>query len=419
MRTIFEEKTTPIPITVEMVEEAYKRVRNKGGGAGIDGVDFQIFDANLSKNLYKIWNRLSSGSYFPPSVKEVEIKKSDGGKRKLGIPTISDRIAQQVIRDYIESRFEGIFHVNSYGYRPLRSAHQALTIVSANVRKYAWVIDLDIKSFFDTVSHEKLMLALDKHVSEKWVKMYIKRWLEAPIAHPDGSISQRVGEGTPQGGVISPLLANLYLHYTFDKWMDKHFPYLSFVRYADDIIIHCKTERQSYYVLDKVRQRFKECNLTVHPDKTKIVYCKDYRRPHLRGKPTKFDFLGFSFQPKSVKSQRGGMFLGYGCKLSKKSYSKLVGEIRNTHFDRWAKSIEEIASLLNVKIRGWIQYYDKFSRYTLGIVFHRLHNRLAKWILNYYKKYKGSKRRAYKHLKYVRRHYPTLFYHWEIGYPLV
>jgi group II intron reverse transcriptase/maturase len=419
MRRIFEEKARPLPVTEQMVVSAYEKVRSKGGGAGIDNVSLSDYRLKLPDNLYKLWNRMSSGSYFPPAVKEHEIDKSDGKKRKLGIPTVEDRIAQQVIKDYLETRLENIFHENSYGYRPLRSAHQALSCVRENVRSYAWVIDLDIKSFFDTVSHEKLMLALDKHVEEKWVKMYIKRWLEAPIVRTDGSIINRSGEGTPQGGVISPLLANLYLHYTFDKWMDIHFPNLSFVRYADDIIIHCKTENQSHYVLDKVCERFKSCNLTVHPDKTKIVYCKDYRRPAIEGKETKFDFLGFSYRPVSKKSQRGGMFLGYDCEMSKKSYSKIVGEIRDTHFDRWAKSWADIATLLNEKIRGWIQYYDKYRRSTLTSVFHRFHNRLAKWIQNYYKKCKGSITRAYEHLRYIRRHYPTLFYHWEIGYPIV
>ena len=297
----------------------------------------------------------------------------------------------------------------------MRSAHQALSRVSENVRENAWVIDLDIKSFFDSVSHAKLLQALDKHVEEKWVRLYIKRWLEAPV----GSLKYRSGYGTPQGGVISPLLANLYLHYTFDKWMDINFPTLRFVRYADDIIIHCKTERQSQYVLDKIRNRFHECNLSLHPEKTKIVYCIDYRRPAIKGKATKFDFLGFSYSPKSKKSKRGGMFLGYDCSISKKSYTNIVGYIRETRFDRWAKSWDDIVKLFNDKIRGWIHYYDKYRRYTMTSVFHRFHNRLAKWIQNYYKKFKGSKMRAYEHLRYIRRHYPTLFYHWEIGYPIV
>ena len=415
---IFEEKTRPLPISGEMVGRAYRKVRSNGGSAGIDGVSLADYESNLSANLYKLWNRMSSGSYFPPAVKEQEIAKSDGKKRKLGIPSVNDRVAQQVIKDYLEERFENIFHAHSYGYRPLKSAHQALTCVTANVREYAWVIDLDIKSFFDTVSHEKLMLALDRHVEEKWVKMYIKRWLEAPIVSQDGSVRHRAGEGTPQGGVISPLLANLYLHYTFDKWMDIHFSHLRFVRYADDIVIHCRTEKQSHYVLDKVRERFAECNLTLHPDKTKIVYCQNYQRPKLQGKSKTFDFLGFSYRPMSIPSKKGGMFLGYGNEISKKSYSKIVGTIRETHFDQWAKSWDDIVKLLNVKIRGWVQYYDKHRPGTLKGVFRRFHSRLAKWIQSHFKKFRRSKERAYDHLEYIRRHYPNLFYHWEIGYAI-
>ena len=418
MRMMFEEKARPLPITGKMVQDAFKKVRANQGGAGIDKVSLTQFEEKLSENLYKIWNRLSSGSYFPPAVREHEIKKDNGKTRKLGIPTVGDRIAQQVIKDYLEPRLEAVFHKNSYGYRPLKSAHQALASVSENVRKYAWVIDLDITAFFDNVAHDKMMLALDRHVEEKWVKMYITRWLEAPIAKANGEIVTRDGKGTPQGGVISPLLANLYLHYTFDKWMEQQFPRLAFVRYADDIVIHCQTEKQACYVLDKVQTRLNTCNLSVHPEKTSIVYCKDYRRMET-GKKTKFDFLGFSFHPMGKKSNRGGVFLGYDCEISKKSYSKIVGEMRNSKFDRWAKSWEDIAILLNDKIRGWIQYYDKYRRSTLTNVFHRFHNRLTKWICNYYKKFNGSIRRAYKHLKYIRQHYPTLFYHWEIGYPLV
>ena len=419
MRMMFEEKARPLPITGKMVQDAFKKVRANQGGAGIDKVSLTQFEEKLSENLYKIWNRLSSGSYFPPAVREHEIKKDNGKTRKLGIPTVGDRIAQQVLKDYLEPRLEAVFHDNSYGYRPLKSAHQALASVSENVRKYAWVIDLDITAFFDNVAHDKMMLALDRHVEEKWVKMYITRWLEAPIAKANGEIITRDGKGTPQGGVISPLLANLYLHYTFDKWMEQQFSSLAFVRYADDIVIHCQTEKQACYVLDKVQTRLNECNLSVHPEKTSIVYCKDYRRMET-GKKTKFDFLGFSFHPMGKKSNKGGgVFLGYDCEISKKSYSKIVGELRNSKFDRWAKSWDDIAILLNDKIRGWIQYYDKYRLSTLTNVFHRLHNRLAKWICNYYKKYNGSINRAFKHLKYVRRHYPTLFYHWEIGYPLV
>ena len=418
MRRMFEEKAKPIPISREMVWEAFRKVRANKGSAGLDEVSIQEYELNIPDNLYKLWNRMASGSYFPPAVMEKEIKKDNGKTRKLGIPTVADRVAQQVIKDYIEPRLEKEFHESSFGYRPLKSAHQALTCVRENVRNYAWVIDLDITAFFDNVDHEKMMLALDRHVEERWVKMYVKRWLEAPVAKANGEFLERMGKGTPQGGVISPILANLYLHYTFDKWMGINFPELAFVRYADDIIIHCKTEKQSQFVLNKLQLRLKECSLSVHPDKTSIVYCKDYRRTET-GKKVKFDFLGFSFHPMSKVSKRGGMFLGYDCEISKKSYSKILKVIREFRFHRWAKSWQEIAGLLNSKIRGWVQYYDKLCYRTLTNVFHQLHLRLIKWIMNYYKRFKRGIKRSAAYLKYVYRRYPTMFYHWEIGYHLV
>lgn len=415
---MFKEKARPIPITGIMVEDAFRKVKSNKGSAGIDKISISQFEEELSDNLYKLWNRLSSGSYFPPAVKEQEIKKDNGKTRKLGIPTVSDRVAQQVIKDYLEPRLEESFHDSSYGYRPLRDAHQALESVRENVRKYAWVIDLDITAFFDNVNHEKMMLALDRHVGEKWVKMYVKRWLEAPVQKANGDLIIKDGKGTPQGGVISPLLANLYLHYSFDKWMEINFAEIPFVRYADDMVIHCKTEAQAIFILDNIQTRLQACNLSVHPDKTVIVYCKDYRR-NLKGKKTRFDFLGFSFHPMSKKSNRGGMFLGYGCEISKKSYSKIVGELRKLKFDRWAKSWHDIVNLLDDKIRGWVQYFDKIQYRTLTKVFHRFHNRLAKWLMNRYKRFKNSKQRAFNHLRFIRKRYPYLFYHWRIGYHLV
>ncbi len=418
MSRIFKEKARPLPITGEMVEAAFKKVKSNGGSAGIDKVSISDFKENLSDNLYKIWNRMSSGSYFPPAVKEQEIKKDNGKTRKLGIPTVGDRIAQQVIKDYLEPRLEAVFHNSSYGYRPHKSAHQALAEVSKNVRNFSWVIDLDISAFFDNVNHQKMMLALDRHVEEKWVKMYVKRWLEAPVVTANGELIAKEGKGTPQGGVISPLLANLYLHYSFDKWMEKHYSEIPFVRYADDMVIHCKSEQQAHYILDKIKTRLEACNLSVHPDKTVIVYCKDYRRSQ-KGKKTKFDFLGFSFHPMSKKSKRGGMFLGFDCEVSKKSYSKIVGTLRSLGFDRWAKTWQEIAHLLNDKIRGWVQYYDKYRYRTLKNVFHRFHNRLVKWLVTRFKRFKGSRKKAFNYLKYVHKTYPYLFYHWRIGYPIV
>lgn len=412
-----EEETRSLPITKQMVWKAYQKVKSNRGSAGVDQVSLKEFQEDLDKNLYKIWNRLSSGSYFPPPVREVEIPKKDGRKRKLGIPTVCDRIGQQVVKNYLEPRLEKVFHDNSYGYRPLKSAHQAIEAVRKNVRNYAWVLDMDIKSFFDEVDHALLMKALDRHVEEKWVKMYVKRWLEMPVQEKTGHLRRKEGRGTPQGGVISPLLANLFLHYVLDQWLKIHYPGISFVRYADDVIIHCRTEAEAKYILEVVKSRLQACNLRLHEGKTKIVYCQDYRREkkHYR---KKFDFLGFSFQPRSMKSKRdeGGMFLGYDCAVSTESKKKILAEIRATRFHRWSTAtMEDLAYLLNPKLRGWVNYYGKYGRDALSRVFRVFHNRLVKWVLNRYKSLKGSIKRAYAYLKQVQKGNP-IFYHWKKGF---
>jgi RNA-directed DNA polymerase len=410
------EEIKSIPITRQMVKKAYKKVKANRGKAGIDQVSLESFQQDLSRNLYKIWNRLTSGSYFPPSVKAVSIRKKDGGKRQLGIPTVGDRIAQQVIKSYLEPRLENQFHENSYGYRPLKSAHQAVEEVRKNVRKYAWVIDMDVSKFFDKMSHELLMKALNRHVEERWVKMYIQRWLEAPVETEGGIKRHKGGYGTPQGGVISPLLANLFLHYALDKWLDLNYPDLSFVRYADDVIIHCKSEGQAKEVLTKVRGRLEECELSLNEKKTKIVYCQDYRREK-RDYRVKFDFLGFSFQPRTIKSQRGGLFLGYVCTISTASEKHIVEQFRKLKFHKWCNvSIEYIALRLNPKIRGWINYYGKFNRYALSRVFRRFHYRLMKWVLNRHKRFKHNKRKAFQWLRNMRANKPDLFHHWKVGF---
>ncbi len=410
-------KEKSIPITKTMVWEAYKKVKRKKGSAGIDGMDFDKFEENRVKNLYKIWNRLASGSYFPSSVKEVAIPKKDGGKRLLGIPTITDRIAQTVIKYYLEPRFEEVFSPHSYGYRPLKSAHGAVQQVSDHCRKHAWVIDLDIKGFFDNIDHNLLLKAIDLHVEESWVKMYIVRWLEAPISKVNGKLERKQGKGTPQGGVISPLLANLFLHYTFDKWMGNTYPNLPFVRYADDAIIHCNTEQEAKQVLATLQQRMEVCKLELHPLKTKIVYCKDYRR---KGKSAyhKFDFLGFSFQPRSTRSKRDGKtFLGFGPAISRSSGKKIVAEINALRIHKWSgATIEGIAEELNPKIRGWINYYGKFRRSNLGTIFRRLRERLMKWALNKFKSLKLSKTKGFNLLEKYYKKNPKLFYHWEVGF---
>lgn len=411
------EGTRSIPITKDMVWAAYRKVKANQGSCGVDGLSLKDFERNLDKNLYKIWNRLSSGSYFPPPLREIEIPKKDGNKRRLGIPTVGDRIAQQVLKGYLEPRLEAEFHANSYGYRPSRSAQDAVEAVRKNVREHGWVIDMDIKSFFDEVDHDLLMKALGRHVEENWVKLYIKRWLEMPVQEKTGQLRLKRGKGTPQGGVISPLLANLFLHYAFDLWMGKYYPQLSFVRYADDIIIHCDTEAEAYHILNMVKSRLKSCKLDIHDGKTKIVYCQDYRREN-RKYQKQFDFLGFSFQPRLKRSTRrqGKSFLGYDCAISTSSRKRIIAEIRGTRFHRWStNTIEDLARVLNPKLRGWVNYYGKFGKSELGSVFRIFHNRLIRWILNRYKSLGSSRRKAYNYLKQLQRD-NMVFYHWKKGF---
>jgi len=400
-----------------MVWSAYKKVRANRGSAGVDSVSMEAFDANRAKHLYKLWNRMASGSYFPPPVKEVEIPKQDGKTRKLGIPTISDRIGQMVVKEYIEPRLEKVFSANSYGYRPKKNAHLALESVRKNCWKTDWVIDLDIKGFFDNIDHRKLVLAVEKHVPEKWVQRYIKRWLSAPTQTKSGELIAKQGRGTPQGGVISPLLANLFLHYGFDKWMERHDSTVNFTRYADDVIVHCRSKAHATRTLEAIRQRMNEVGLELHSGKTKIVYCRDYRRQG-RHPEVKFDFLGYSFQPRSTKSKTGSkMFLGFDCAISISSRKRIADKLGELEVEKMNfKSIVGIAQKLNPMIRGWINYYGKFRISMLHKVFRLLNQRLVRWARKRYKRYKTSLKRGFQWLKRVQVQYPTLFHHWQFKF---
>ena len=414
MITMFEAQTRTVPITKLMVKNAYRKVKSNQGAGGVDKESLEMFQTDLLNNLYVIWNRLSSGSYFPKPVRSVSIPKTDGSSRVLGIPTVSDRIAQQVIKDYLEPRLEKAFHKNSYGYRPLKSAHDAVTEVEQNIRKYAWVIDMDIKSFFDEVNHDLLMKALEVHVSESWVKMYIKRWLESPILQSDGTLISKEGKGTPQGGVISPLLSNLYLHYVLDKWIEKHYPRIAFVRYADDVVLHCNNETEANTILVAISQRLKECKLHLSEEKTKIVYCQNYRRTK-KNYGKKFDFLGFTFKPKSIASKTGGMFLGYGCAISQKAQTRIVTGWKQENWNKRSNvTIQAIANKVNPQMRGIIRYYGKFKLWELQRLMRHFEYHLVKWVLNKYKRFKGSETKAYQWLKELKRCYPTMFYYWTI-----
>ena len=415
MTDLFETKSKPIPITKDMVRQAYRKVRSNKGSAGVDEISLKQFDENLSKNLYKLWNRMASGSYFPMPVKEVVIPKSDGGRRKLGIPSISDRVAQEVVKAYIEPRLEAEFLCNSYGYRPHKSAHDALTQVRENVRNFSWVIDMDIKSFFDEVNHELLMKAVEKHVPEKWVQMYIRRWLQTPIQTQEGLVHKQ-GQGTPQGGVISPLLANLFLHYVLDKWLLLNFPTVRFVRYADDVVVHCISEKQSHYVLEAIRRRLTECKLRLSEQKTKITYCKDYRRNEGKVYPKSFDFLGHTLKPMEKKSSRtSGVFLGFDCEISKKSRSRIIASWREMDFQRQTTlTLQNLAEMLNATSRGIINYYGKMNSWSVGRLFRHLDYRIAKWVKNKFKSLLNSYLKANDWLRDIKLSYPTLFVHWKL-----
>jgi RNA-directed DNA polymerase len=407
-----EEITKSLPVTKRMVWEAYKQVKRNGGSAGVDKESIEQFDADLSKNLYKIWNRMASGSYFPPAVRTVLIPKKQGGSRPLGIPTVGDRIAQTVVKQHVEPTLDKMFHNSSFGYRSRKSAHHAVKQCEEHCRQYAWVIDVDIKGFFDNIDHEVMIGLLEKHTHEKWTLMYMNRWLKASVMQPDGSLLKRE-KGTPQGGVISPLLANLYLHYAFDKWMEEEHRSNPFERYADDIVIHCSTRENAEQLLELIRARMQQYQLQLHPLKTKIVYCKDYRRKD-RHENRSFTFLGFSFQPRTIASQQGGRFLVFRAAISqqaKTSIRQAIAEVVRP--SRYKHTIAWMAEKLNARLRGWLNYYGAFMKWETLEVFQYLNGLLMRWIKNVYKIY--GKRKAFRKLKEIQCQIPNLFYHWQVG----
>lgn len=401
-----------VPIEYYDVAKAYQKVRKGGEAVGIDQESWADFDKEPERNLYVIWNRLASGSYHPQPVREVEIPKKDGSKRKLGIPTLRDRIAQQVVKDYMEKRIDKLFHENSYGYRPLKSAHQAIEQVRQNTFGFDWVLDMDISKFFDEVDHDLTLKAVSHVMEEKWVLMYVERWLKMPVQKQDGTVEPKQGKGTPQGGVISPLLANLYLHFAMDKWLSNHYPTLRFVRYADDVVIHCSTHQQAEQVKEALINRLTEVKLRVNESKTHIAYCKDYRRKESHEK-VKFEFLGFSYQPRVRKSKRDGKnFMAFTAEISQINKKRIIQTIRELGAWRDPRvEIQSIADQLNAKLRGWINYYGLYSKRSLRRALLKVEERLVKWLR---KKHKAGTRKARAKLKVIRRENPELFYHWKI-----
>jgi RNA-directed DNA polymerase len=408
-------KTKSFTIPKDLMVEAYKLVKANAGAAGVDQQSIADFDKNLKDNLYKIWNRMSSGTYFPPSVKAVPIPKKQGGTRILGVPTVSDRIAQMVVKLVFEPIVEPYFYPDSYGYRPNKSALDAVGVTRQRCWLYDWCLEFDIKGLFDNIDHELLLKAVRKHTDIKWVIIYIERWLKAPMQLPDGSLVERT-KGTPQGGVISPVLSNLFLHYVFDSWMTKHHPKAPWCRYADDGLVHCRTEQEALHILAVLKERFEACRLELHPTKTKIVYCKDGRR---KGQypQTKFDFLGYTFRRRVVKNKkRNTLFLSFNPAVSNAALKSMRAETRKRRIrNRTELELSGIAEMYNPVLRGWVHYYGRYYPSALDPMLGHFNLTLVAWAMRKYKNLKGHKTKAANFLQEIAGREQGLFPHWKKG----
>ena len=407
------DEAKPYRISKQQVYAAFLRVKANKGAAGIDDETIEAFESKLKDNLYRIWNRMSSGSYFPPAVKAVEIPKSDGKTRLLGIPTVADRIAQTVVKAQLEPIVEPKFYEDSYGYRPGKSAHQALAAARKRCWKYNWAIDIDVRGFFDNLDHELTMKAVRHHTHLKWVILYIERWLKAPLQTAD-ELQER-SKGVPQGGVVSPLIANIFMHHAFDDWMKRQHADVPFERYADDLLAHCRSYEEAKQVLESIRERLKACGLELHPDKTKIVYCKDDDRRG-RHEHEKFDFLGYTFRPRRSKNRWGKMFVNFSPAVSDKAAKAIRAEIRSWHIGKRSdKTLNDLANMFNATVRGWINYYGAFYRSMLYPTLRQLEADLVLWAKRKYKRLRRHHTRAIHWLGRIARREPNLFAHWELG----
>ncbi len=404
-------ETKSQPVTKVMVWQAYKAVKANRGSGGMDNMSLEDLEGSKTKELYKLWDRLTSGSYMPMPVKQVAIPKKGGGERKLGIPTVLDRVAQQLVKRHLELIVEPKFHHSSFGYRPKCNAHQALEQANRNTYDHDFAIDIDLKGFFDTIDHELLLKAVKHYCPDKWVLMYVERWLKAGVMQQDGTPKATL-TGTPQGGVISPLLANIFLHVVFDNWMAKNHPEKPFERYADDIVVHCKTEKQALFMLGQIQERMQQCKLQLHPEKTKIVNVRGISETKY---PKGYDFLGFTIRPSSYKHpNRAKVKTIPSIFVSQRSKTSILEKFKSMRIHKKRKSLEEVAKDLDPVIRGIINYYHKFRKSDLRDVWRQLNARLLKWV----KWEKGLNRKAsitYLKTKYKER--PGLFAHWLLVCP--
>nr|WP_236674424.1 group II intron reverse transcriptase/maturase [Paraburkholderia hospita] len=406
--------TKPYSIAKRVVWEAYQLVRANRGAAGVDDETIAMFEQNLSGNLYKLWNRMSSGSYFPPPVKQVEIPKAKGGTRKLGIPTVADRVAQSVVKLMIEPTLDPIFHEDSYGYRSGKSAKQAIAVTRTRCWNNDWVVEFDIKAAFDQIDHALLMKAVRRHIKESWILLYIERWLTAPFETADGENLPRT-RGTPQGGVVSPILMNLFMHYAFDSWMQRTWPQSPFARYADDAVVHCRSLAEAQSVMRAIATRLKECGLTMHPEKSKIVYCKDSNRtgayPNVQ-----FTFLGFTFRPRMALSKHQRRFTSFLPAVSSEALKRMRQAVRSWRIHRRTSvTLAELAQQCNTTIQGWWNYYGSFYRTAMHSLFNYVDQRLKLWARRKYKRMRQRDRRSQEWLHKMRAIYPRLFVHWRVG----
>jgi RNA-directed DNA polymerase len=405
----------PFSIDKKRVYEAYKAVKSNAGSAGVDGQTIEQFEADLQNNLYKLWNRMSSGSYFPPPVRAVSIPKKTGGQRILGVPTVADRVAQMVVKQHIEPELDPVFLADSYGYRLRKSALDAVGVTRQRCWKYDWVLEFDIKGLFDNIDHELLLRAVRKHVTCKWALLYIERWLTAPMEHEDGTKAERKS-GTPQGGVVSPILSNLFLHYTFDLWMARTHPDLPWCRYADDGLVHCRNGQEAQTLKAELQARLAECRLELHPAKTKIVYCKDRNRtgayPNVQ-----FDFLGYCFRPRMVRRSRDNkLFCGFNPAVSSSALKAMRTTIRELDFRHLTQlSLVDIARRLNPLLRGWIEYYGRYAPSALYPLLRYVNQTLLAWMMRKFKRFAAHKIRAGRFLERLARENADLFVHWRLG----
>ena len=404
----------PFSIPRQLVWRADLAVKSKGGAAGVDNQSLEEFERDLKNNLYRIWNRMCSGSYFPPPVKAVPIPKKSGGTRILGVPTVSDRIAQTVAKMMLEPILEPVFDEDSYGYRPGRSAHDAIAVTRKRCWQYDWVVEFDIRGLFDNISHELLMKALRHHCSCRWVLLYVERWLRVSMQQPDGAFTER-HQGTPQGGVVSPVLANLFLHYAFDAWVRREMPRVPFCRYADDGLLHCRSHRQAEYVMKRITDRFRECGLELHPDKSSIVYCQDRNRTEQHPRIS-FDFLGYTFRPRRCVDRRGNVHPNFLPAISRPSQKEINRTIRGWHLQlKNEKTLSDLSRMFNPVLRGWLTYYGRFYPSGLRQLWRNINRYLVQWVRRKFKRLSQHKRRAKQYLDRLARANPHLFVHWELG----